>query len=200
MHEKDARLLFLIRKENVMKLVFIIGNSAVGKMTVGQELEKITGLRLFHNHMIIEPILQIFHDFRIDLINEIRELIFRRFAETDNEGMIFTMMWAFDEPEDREYVEMVKKIFEDQGGVVYFVELVAPQSVRLLRNETENRLKNKASKRNLEFSRQLLIKGDTEHRFESLPGEIPYENYIRMNNEDLSAEDAAKLIKEYFAL
>ena len=94
MHEKDARLLFLIRKENVMKLVFIIGNSAVGKMTVGQELEKITGLRLFHNHMIIEPILQIFHDFRIDLINEIRELIFRRFAETDNEGMIFTMMWG----------------------------------------------------------------------------------------------------------
>lgn len=191
---------FLYRKENVMKLVFIIGNSAVGKMTVGQELEKITGLRLFHNHMIIEPILQIFHDFRIDLINEIRELIFRRFAETDNEGMIFTMMWAFDEPEDREYVEMVKKIFEDQGGIVYFVELVAPQSVRLLRNETENRLKNKASKRNLEFSRQLLIKGDIEHRFESLPGEIPYENYIRMNNEDLSAEDAAKLIKEYFAL
>ena len=183
-----------------MKLVFIIGGSAVGKMTVGQELEKITGLRLFHNHMIIEPILQIFHDFRIDLINEIRELIFRRFAETDNEGMIFTMMWAFDEPEDREYVEMVKKIFEDQGGVVYFVELTAPQSVRLLRNETENRLKNKASKRNLAFSRNLLIKGDTEHRFESLPGEIPYENYIRMNNEDLSAEDAAKLIKEYFAL
>ena len=183
-----------------MKLVFIIGNSAVGKMTVGQELEKITGLRLFHNHMIIEPILQIFHDFRIDLINEIRELIFRRFAETDNEGMIFTMMWAFDEPEDREYVEMVKKIFEDQGGVVYFVELTAPQDVRLLRNETENRLKNKASKRNLEFSRQLLIKGDIEHRFESLPGEIPYENYMRINNKDLSAEDAAKWIKEYFAL
>ncbi|MBE5758552.1 MAG: shikimate kinase [Clostridiales bacterium] len=183
-----------------MKLVFIIGNSAVGKMTVGQELEKITGLRLFHNHMIIEPILQIFHDFRIDLINEIRELIFRRFAETDNEGMIFTMMWAFDEPEDREYVEMVKKIFEDQGGEVYFVELTAPQDVRLLRNETENRLKNKASKRNLEFSRNLLIKGDAEHRFESLPGEIPYENYIRMNNKDLSAEDAAKWIKEYFVL
>lgn len=30
-----------------MKLVFLIGNAAVGKMTVGQELMKITGLRLF---------------------------------------------------------------------------------------------------------------------------------------------------------
>ena len=35
-----------------MKLVLIIGSGAVGKMTVGQELMKITDLRLFHNHMI----------------------------------------------------------------------------------------------------------------------------------------------------
>ncbi len=35
---------------NIMKLVFILGNAAVGKMTVGQELMKITDLRLFHNH------------------------------------------------------------------------------------------------------------------------------------------------------
>ena len=38
-----------------MKLIFLIGAGAVGKMTVGQELAKITPLRLFHNHMIIEP-------------------------------------------------------------------------------------------------------------------------------------------------
>ena len=30
-----------------MKLVLLIGDSAVGKMTVGQELMKITDLRLF---------------------------------------------------------------------------------------------------------------------------------------------------------
>ena len=34
-----------------MKLVFILGDAAVGKMTVGQELMKMTDLRLFHNHM-----------------------------------------------------------------------------------------------------------------------------------------------------
>ena len=36
-----------------MKLVLIIGSNAVGKMTVGQELTKITDLRLFHNHMTL---------------------------------------------------------------------------------------------------------------------------------------------------
>lgn len=43
-----------------MKLLFLIGDAAVGKMTVGQELMKITDLRLFHNHMTIEPVLEIF--------------------------------------------------------------------------------------------------------------------------------------------
>lgn len=33
-----------------MKFILITGPQAVGKMTVGQELEKITNLKLFHNH------------------------------------------------------------------------------------------------------------------------------------------------------
>lgn len=37
-----------------MKFVLIFGPQAVGKMTVGHELEKITDLKLFHNHMTIE--------------------------------------------------------------------------------------------------------------------------------------------------
>ncbi|MDF2884003.1 MAG: hypothetical protein K0R54_4569 [Clostridiaceae bacterium] len=37
-----------------MKLIIIFGPHAVGKMTVGQELSKITNLKLFHNHMTID--------------------------------------------------------------------------------------------------------------------------------------------------
>jgi shikimate kinase len=40
-----------------MNFILITGPQAVGKMTVGQELEKITGLKLFHNHMSIELVL-----------------------------------------------------------------------------------------------------------------------------------------------
>ena len=47
-----------------MKLVLIVGSGAVGKMTVGQELMKITDLRLFHNHMMIEPVIDIFGYFK----------------------------------------------------------------------------------------------------------------------------------------
>ena len=128
-----------------MKLLFLIGNSAVGKMTVGQELTKITPLRLFHNHMMIEPVLEVFGQFRGDIIQKLRHVIFEEFAKTDNYGLVFTFMWAFDMPSDWEYLERVKQIFNLPEEDVYYVELIAPQEVRLQRNCTENRLKNKAS-------------------------------------------------------
>lgn len=74
-----------------MKLVFILGDTAVGKMTVGQALMKITDLRLFHNHMMIEPVMEIFGTFESKTIKELREIIFHNFAASDNYGMIFTM-------------------------------------------------------------------------------------------------------------
>jgi tRNA A37 N6-isopentenylltransferase MiaA len=33
-----------------MELLFIYGPAAVGKLTIGRELAKLTGYRLFHNH------------------------------------------------------------------------------------------------------------------------------------------------------
>lgn len=71
-----------------MKLVFLIGDAAVGKMTVGQELMKRTGLRLFHNHMTIEPVLEIFGYYHKAAIDSLREVIFREFAASDCTGMI----------------------------------------------------------------------------------------------------------------
>ncbi len=181
-----------------MKLVFIIGSGAVGKMTVGQELMKRTGLRLFHNHMMIEPVLEIFGGWRGDVVSKLRRVILEEFVNSDQEGMIFTFMWAFDMPSDREYLLDVAKLFEDKGGEVYCVELVASQEIRLQRNRTENRLNNKASKRNLEFSTNLILNEDQNHRLVSREGEIPFANYLRIDNSRLSPEEAAELIKEHF--
>lgn len=182
-----------------MKLLILIGNSSVGKMTVGQELTKITPFRLFHNHMMIEPVLEVFGEFRGDVVQKLRSVIFEEFANTEHYGLIFTFMWAFDMPSDWEYLERVKKIFSLPEEDVYYVELLAPQEVRLQRNGTENRLKNKASKRDIASSNARLIRDDENYRCESLPGEIPFPNYLRLENTDLSAADAAATIKKYFS-
>lgn len=181
-----------------MKLLIIIGNSAVGKMTVGQELCKITPFRLFHNHMAIEPVLEIFGSFHGPAIRRIREVIFEEFAKTDAYGMAFTYMWAFDMQSDWEYIEWVKGIFGLPDKDVYYVELIAPQSVRLERNKTENRLAHKASKQDVAASDARLIRDDENHRCESYPGEIPFPNYLRLENSDLSPAQAAQIIKNHF--
>ena len=183
-----------------MKLVFILGDAAVGKMTVGQELMKLTGLRLFHNHMTIEPVLEIFGRFDGKTIQELRDVIFRNFAASDQYGMIFTVMMAFDMASDWEYLEHVKQFFEPYGTEFYYVELIAPQEVRLARNMSENRLKHKPSKRDLEVSNRRLLKDDENHRCVSYPGEFPFDKYLRIENADLSAAETAKLIQETFGL
>ena len=183
-----------------MKLVLLVGNGAVGKMTVGQELMKQTGLRLFHNHMTIEPVLEIFGQFHTNAILQMREVFFREFAKTDNYGMIHTIMWAFDCQEDWDYINHVVDIFKENNAEIYCVELVAPQEIRLLRNETPNRLTHKPSKRDIDQSRERVIAMDQKYRFESKPGEIPFENYMSIDNSELEPEVAAAMIKERFRL
>ena len=178
-----------------MKLVLLVGNGAVGKMTVGQELMKQTGLRLFHNHMTIEPVLEIFGDFHVPAIIQMREVIFREFAKTDSYGMIHTIMWAFDAKEDWDYINHVVDIFKEHNAEIYCVELVAPQEIRLQRNETPNRLAHKASKRDLAASRERVVAMDRMYRFESKPGEIPFENYMRIDNSSLEPDVVASMIK-----
>ena len=178
-----------------MKLVLIVGSGAVGKMTVGQELMKITDLRLFHNHMMIEPVLDVFGCFNGEVIQKLRETVFEEFLKTDNAGMIFTIMWAFDMPSDWEYVMNVTSKFDE----IYCVELIADQSVRLLRNATENRLKNKASKRDIEASNKRLL-NEERYRLVSNEGEIPFENYLRIDNTNIPADQVAKMIKDKFNL
>ena len=183
-----------------MKLVIIAGSGAVGKMTVGQELMRQTGLRLFHNHMMIEPVLEIFGRFDGRIIDELRQIIFREFAKSDLPGMIFTYMWAFDQQSDWDYILHVADIFQRQGAEVYWVELVADKAVRLQRNRTENRLAHKASKRNLAFSEGNILHEDEHYRLVSNEGEIPFENYIKIDNTHLSPEEAASMIRARFGL
>lgn len=180
-----------------MKLVLIVGDGAVGKMTVGQELQKITDLRLFHNHMTIEPVLEVFNDFNVDVILKLRYLIFEEFVKTQNYGMIYTCMWAYDCQEDWDIMNKILGIFE--GAEIYCVELTAPLDVRLQRNVTENRLKNKASKRDIEASNARLIHYANQ-RFISRDGEIPIQNFMRIDNSNLDADVVAQMIKEKFDL
>jgi adenylate kinase family enzyme len=186
-----------------MKLVLLFGPQAVGKMTVGQELAKITDLKLFHNHMTIDLVSHFF-DYGTKegkkLVSLFRREIFEEVSKSNLYGMIFTYVWAFDMQEDWDYVNEVSRLFESRGGTVYFVGLEADVEERLERNKSSNRLEHKPSKRDIEWSEGDLKKSMETYRLNSLEGEIKYSNYIKISNTNLSAQEVAKIIKGKFLL
>lgn len=182
-----------------MKYITIFGPHAVGKMTVGEELEKLTGLKLFHNHVTIDFVLKYFTwDEGIELIVKMREDVMKTMARSSNPGMIHTVIWDFDSEADWDYFRKNDEIFKNADR--YYVELYSDVDTRLKRNVTENRLKKKWTKRNTEWSNRDLLKGMDKHRMTSLNGEVTYENYIKIDNTNLSAKETANIIKEHFDL
>ena len=183
-----------------MKLLFLLGNAAVGKMTVGQELVKITDLRLLHNHIVIEPVLEVFGEFNKEIMARLRNIILEEFAASGKYGLIVTGMMNFDSQSTWDYLARIKEIFEPYNTEFYYVELIASQEIRLRRNVTENRLLHKASKRDIAASNQRLLNDDKNFRCVSNEGEITFENYIRIDNSNIEADVVARMIKERFIL
>jgi len=185
-------------------LVVILGPHAVGKMTVGQELAKITQLRLFHNHMSIELARKLFAHSEAEwgILNEtVRRTVFELFAKGDFPGLIFTYMCAFDHPEELEYVQNIVRLFRENGAKCCVVEFCADFEERLLRNRSENRLLHKESKRDLEWSEAEMRRTSAKYRLNSLDGEaLPFEHYIKIDNTALAPEEAARMIQAHFSI
>ncbi|SCJ62816.1 Uncharacterised protein [uncultured Clostridium sp.] len=184
-----------------MKLVIIFGPQAVGKMTVGEELAKVTGLKLFHNHMTIDLVSNFFgygSKSGQRLVKPFRQEIFEEVAKSDLPGLIFTFVWAFNEQSDWDYIANVCDIFKNHNSEIYFVELEADISERLERNKSPHRLECKPTKRNLEWSEGELKSSAKKYRLNSLPGEIKEKNHLKINNTSLSPQDVAETIKIKF--
>lgn len=186
------------------QLVIILGPHAVGKMTVGQELAKITPLRLFHNHLSIELTRKLFAHSEPEwraLNNSIRQTVFELFAHGDFPGLIFTYMFAFDEQSEYDYVLGIIELFKSNGAECHVVELCADFEERLVRNKSENRLLHKESKRNVEWSEAEMRKTSEKYRLNSKEGEkLPFESYAKIDNTHLAPDEAARMIKERFGL
>ena len=185
------------------KFIQIIGPQAVGKMTVGQELAKITGYKLLYNHMTIEMVRLIF-DYDKEAFRKmnsiIRYEIFKEFSKSNGKGIIFTGCFYFenDFKEEKEETDKWMSLFDE----TYTIELETTLEERLRRNKTANRLEHKASKRDLEWSENDIYRSLKKHRLNSKPGEGEkiFENFYKIDNTNISAEDVAKMIKEKFNL
>jgi len=186
-----------------MDFVVIFGPPAVGKMTVGHELARLTGLKLFHNHMTIDLVLPFFAFGTPPfgrLVGEFRRRIFEEVAASDGPGLIFTYVWALDNEGDRAYVDSCCAIFRARGARVAFAELAAELPERLVRNRSAFRLEQKPSKRDLEWSDGNVRDLDARHKLNSAGDFFYPDAHLKLDTTHLSAEEAARRIRDHFGL
>ena len=187
-----------------MGFIIIFGPPAVGKMTIGQVIAEKTGYKLFHNHISIDMVSPIFPfgtDGFQNSVNSIRTIIFEQAAlAKDFKGLIFTVCWAFNIEEDNDEIKAFAEIFKKQNKEVFFLELFSDLEIRMARNHTENRLKHKAPKRDLEWSDKNLLEMEAEYVMNSDGHILEDENYIRVDNSDLSPAEVADIFQDKFNL
>ena len=183
-------------------LIVVCGPQAVGKMTVAESLRDKLRYNMMMNHDSIEISDRIF-GFATPAQKEFnaffREKAFE-LAVKHNVDLIFTYVCAFDIAEEREYLTRLKDLFEHSGGSFYFVELSADLDTRLARNETPHRMERKASKRDVVWSRENLLRDARNHRLNSDEGEVWFENHLKIDNTDLSPDRVADRVIRAFQL
>lgn len=190
-----------LKQQKIFLIIF--GPPAAGKMTIGQELAKRTNLILFHNHVLIEPLLTIF-DFKDPhfrkLIHSFRNQIFEEVSQSSLKGIIFTFVWNFNNKQSKESIDNWSAFFKSTGGKVYAVELSCDLKERLERNRTENRLINKASKRDINKSETILMENERDWKMQSDDNFYYGDKFIRINNSNMTASQVAELIIKQFNL
>lgn len=181
-------------------LIIIFGPPAVGKMTVGRALEKMTGYKLFHNHMSIDLALNFF-DYEDDtyrtLVEGIRELVFKEFLKGSDKGLIFTFVWDLEDEYGFNYVDCLKEL----GYKVHLVELKATISALKVRNKSEKRLAEKPSKLNVVASEKNLIEWTSNKKLNTNWSDAlheRFEKYLYINNTHLTPELTASTIVDKF--
>ncbi len=183
-------------------LIVVSGPQAVGKMTVAEKLKEKLGYSLMINHDSIEVSIKIFENgstAQRELNKIIRENVFD-LAVKNNVNMIFTFVTAYNMQEDIDYLNGLKDKFESNGGNFYFVELFADVKTRLERNVTPHRLASKASKQNVEWSNNELVKSMEKYRLSSNEDEFIFDSHFKIDNTNLSPEVVADMVIEKYDL
>ncbi len=123
-----------------MKLIFIYGPPASGKLTIASKLSEVTNIPLFHNHLSRDLVGDIYKDKLMDnyeLVNQIRRDVMD-YCSKNNTDLIFTYVYE-NEESDHEMVKEMVDIIESNGGVVKFVELTADRNDLISRVDNQSR-------------------------------------------------------------
>jgi len=174
-----------------MQLVFLYGPAAAGKLTIARELVRLTGLRLFHNHLVVDALLAAF-EFGSESFVKLREPmwldVFGEAARIDR-SLIFT--FAPEGTVSPGFVPRVVEVVQDGGGRVRFVRLLISPAEQERRIDAPSR-RAFGKLTSLEILRRLRATGASA--YPDLPAELT------IDTEQMTPLQAARQIAEQFAI
>jgi hypothetical protein len=123
-----------------MRLIFLWGLPASGKLTVAKEVAAMTGWKVFHNHLTVDLLLSVFpfgsQEF-IELREQIWLAVFEAAAKNATSGLIFTF-----NPENtvrQAFINDTLRVVSRHGGRVEFVEMLCEEGALEKRLDTPDR-------------------------------------------------------------
>ncbi|MDQ2920651.1 MAG: AAA family ATPase [Acidobacteriota bacterium] len=172
------------------KLVFLHGAPAVGKLTVARELARLTGFRLFHNHLTVDLVSSLF-SFGSEPFILLREQIWlAAFTEAARQKVSLIFTFNPERTVRQRFIQDAIDVVGSAGGKIIFVELTCAEE------ELERRIKDVSRKEfgklaSVEQYRSLKDAG--AFHFPKLP------DGISLDTTDQLPADTARLISEYVA-
>jgi hypothetical protein len=106
-----------------MKLILLYGPPAVGKLTIAQEIARLTGFTVFHNHLTVSVVAAMFPrgtpEYRT-LLWDLRYAVFAAAAHAHLDGLLFTMVYRRDQ---EPWIARCVEVIQPFGGEVCLVQV-----------------------------------------------------------------------------
>jgi hypothetical protein len=174
-----------------MKLIFLYGPPASGKLTVAEKLSERTGIPLFHNHLSRDLVKDIYGDKLRDnyaLVDRIRFDVLD-YCSKNQTDLIFTYVYEGSDDDDnvRAFIETI----ESNQGEVLFVELSANKEDLIDRVDNESRKKYK--KLTDPVTMERLVQDMSVYT-------IPFVESLKINTSKLTPDESSKFISIEFKL
>lgn len=168
-----------------MKLLFLYGPPASGKLTVAEKLSELTDIPLFHNHLSRDLVKDIYKDDLLQhykLVDQIRLDVLGYCASHDT-NLIFT--YVYEGNNDDENVHQLTSVIQEHGGEVVFIELTAD------RDDLIKRAGNESRKRFKKLTDSDIMAKITENMSNY---SISFVDPLRINTSKMNPDESAEFI------
>lgn len=115
-----------------INLIILYGPPAVGKLTVGKQLSRLTRYPLLHNHPTVDLIQTVypFGNQPFNRLNRSFRLMLLKFALAEKlPGLIMTYVWASNSSSDNAFIRRLIQLVRRAGGRTYLIGLTSPEAV-----------------------------------------------------------------------